>query len=250
MKKLNLLGKKIGNWTVVSFSHTNRRGIWWLCQCDCGSESVIVAAELNRSKSKHCVDCSPGPITHGMRYTPEYRVWLSMRQRCNNSNDKNYSDYGGRGIHVCQRWESFESFIVDMGKRPDKKYSLNRADNDGPYSPENCEWSTMKVQANNTRRNTLITFNNKTRTISEWADKTGISYVAILHRISEKWSIDRMLTERTRKMQFHMITFNEKSQTIKEWSRDLGINYTTLYARIVYRGWSIDRAFTEKPLHK
>lgn len=82
---------------------------------------------------------------------PAYTSWHGLRQRCNNSNDKDYARYGGRGIKVCDRWDSFFVFLADMGERPSSQHSVDRIDNDGDYTPENCRWATKKEQTHNSR---------------------------------------------------------------------------------------------------
>lgn len=105
--------------------------------------------------------------THNMSYSPEYYTWQSMRQRCENPNNCNYSKYGARGIKVCARWAKFENFFEDMGLRPEG-LSLDRVDNDGDYSPENCKWSTAEEQVSNRRYNNIIEYEGKKQTLTRW----------------------------------------------------------------------------------
>ena len=127
--------------------------------------------------------------THGMSKTPEYQAWADMKHRCFNPNHKSYSDYGGRGIAVCDRWKnSFEDFLADMGSRPTAKHSLDRIDNNADYSPENCKWSTKAEQQNNRRYNRLITIDDVTLTIAQWAEKMSISHQVIRDRLRDGWS--------------------------------------------------------------
>jgi len=113
-------------------------------------------------------------ITHGQTCSFEYISWIGMFQRCNNPNDRGYSNYGGRGIKVCDRWfQSFENFLADMGKKPTPSHTIDRIDNDGNYTPENCRWATMQEQCRNRRNNRRITFQGKTLCIIEWLKLQG-----------------------------------------------------------------------------
>lgn len=135
--------------------------------------------------------------THGhtsnWQQSSTYQAWAAMRQRCGNPNTKHWKSYGGRGITICERWESFENFLADMGERP-AGCSLDRKDNNGNYCKENCRWATQRQQMNNTRVNRLITFNGITQTVSQWAEALGVKQNTLLYRLRRGWSIERALT--------------------------------------------------------
>ena len=126
--------------------------------------------------------------SHGLRYTEEYGIWLGMKTRCNNTNNKDYKNYMGRGIKLCKRWEKFENFYQDMGIRP-KGLQLDRIDNNGNYEPANCRWTSIQTQANNRNNNIHITIDNQTKTIAQWARERNIIYNKVWNRINESnWS--------------------------------------------------------------
>ena len=115
---------------------------------------------------------------------PLYACYWNMIRRCNEEQHYNYKNYGGRGIKVCERWMSdFWNFVEDMGEKPSKAHSLDRIDNDGDYSPDNCKWSTRKEQNNNRRNLINITYNGKTQSLSEWSRETGIKIVTLRARL-------------------------------------------------------------------
>ena len=133
---------------------------------------------------------------HGMSRTPEYRAWADIKARCFNPNNKNYSDYGGRGIGVCDRWKnSFNNFFADMGMKPSPKHSIDRIDNNGDYSAKNCKWSTKAEQENNKRNNRLITIGCVTLNIAQWTKEMGFARTVILDRLRRGWSeFDAVMT--------------------------------------------------------
>ncbi len=153
-KKLNLVGKKFGRLLVLcETAYRYDRSIIWRCMCDCGTFKDVPSRSLQSGNTRSC-GCYKiaKSFTHGLSKTAEYISWYHMLQRCNNTNNDRYKDYGGRGSRVCIRWSEFENFISDMGYKPEKEYSLDRIDVNGNYEPSNCKWSTKKEQANNQRR--------------------------------------------------------------------------------------------------
>jgi len=136
--------------------------------------------------------------THGLKRTTEYIIWSSMKRRCNDPGCEQYKDYGLRGIAVCPRWDSFENFLADMGKRPSKDHTLERMDNESGYAPSNCIWATREEQGNNKRNNRKITAFGKTLTARQWCKEVGIDYWRLIWRINNGWSAERALTQPSR----------------------------------------------------
>lgn len=117
-----------------------------------------------------------------------YASWECMKARCLKVNAIDYKYYGGRGIKICDRWRcSFQNFLDDMGDRPDG-LTLDRIDNEGDYTPENCRWVSMKEQVRNRKVSRIITYNGITQCLSDWSDQTGISRSCLGHRLRNGWS--------------------------------------------------------------
>jgi len=156
-QKLELSGQRFGRLLVLcEAGRTKQKGVLWKCFCDCGKKIIVSGNSLSGRKTKSCgclqkEKCIEASTTHGLRYTPEYRVWTLMKNRCLNKNANNYKYYGGRGIAVCNRWLKFENFFKDMGKRPNPKFTIERVNNNKGYSLSNCIWATKKTQARNRR---------------------------------------------------------------------------------------------------
>ena len=131
----------------------------------------------------------------GKWQTPEYRCWANMLDRCIDPSDRNYGNYGGRGIAVCHRWMDFACFLIDMGPRP-AGMSLDRINNDGNYEPGNCRWASKETQVNNTRQNVFVECGGKRLTVSQWAKELGINRQTMQNRLSRGWSLERATTAR------------------------------------------------------
>ena len=162
-----------------------------------------------------------GETANGKRST-EYNIWMGMLDRCRRKTFKQWRDYGGRGVTVCERWESFELFLEDMGRRPSPKHSLDRYPNkNGNYGPDNCRWATTVEQCNNKRNNVLITFRGKTQTVELWCEELGIKKSTVWARLWKGWDIESALTASTTGI---LIELNGKSKTLSEWATHYRIN--------------------------
>lgn|SRR3990167_723912 len=159
-KILDLTGMRFDRLLVKSRSHSNQHGqSMWSCVCDCGTVKVVCVSALRGRLTKSC-GCLSRENTatinflHGKSKTPEWAAWYNMIARCTDAKNDAWKWYGARGIMVCERWlGSFSSFLSDMGLRPSPTHSLDRVDNNGNYTPQNCRWATSLEQRRNTRRN-------------------------------------------------------------------------------------------------
>lgn len=194
-------GDVFGKWVVAC---SKRVGVKVACRCECGTDKLVNLYNLIAGKTTSCgcsIDYGAGVKTHGLSKTPEYHIWKAMKARCYNQQHKNFPDYGGRGVKVCDRWlSSAANFVADMGVRPSPSHSIDRIDCNGMYEPSNCRWATQKEQTRNTRRSSLIEHGGRTMTVAEWADVLGVKESTLHHRLYAGWSEKKTIETPVRKI--------------------------------------------------
>lgn len=209
----DLTGRKFGRLTAIRRVEkpdgAKTRGPYWECLCDCLALVVVAASCLVGGSTQSCgclrrelnIQKAQRNIRHGMSHTKIYHVWWSMMQRCYNPNHPSYAHYGGRGIAVCGKWHSLESFYEDMG-HPPRGLSIERIDNNGNYCPENCKWGTNEEQNNNRSISHFVEYNGEKLTLSQCSRKFGINKHTLRGRLERGWSAERALTEPARRKNF------------------------------------------------
>ena len=193
----SLIGKHIGLLTILSIQRKSGRTLCD-CMCDCGNRHIVRKDHLLSGKIVSC-GCyqnairGKSSVTHGMSQTRLYKIWKGMINRCRYDV---FTNYKGRGITVCDEWQSFETFYewaMTHGYRDD--LSIDRIDNNGDYSPLNCRWANRKEQALNRRSNAFITCNGVTRHISEWDKDIGAAKSGrVRTRLNAGWSVEKAVT--------------------------------------------------------
>lgn len=208
-------GRKFGKLTVIRFEEIKDRKARWLCKCDCGNEKVIASAYLLNGNTKTC----GAPIhrmKHGMCGTRIHRIWTNMKNRCDSESANHYDRYGGRGITYCDDWKEFEPFYKwAMKNGYTDKLSLDRIDNDGMYSPDNCRWTTHNEQMKNTKRNIYVEINGVTKTLTDWARHIGINEKTMSNRYVQGDRGSRLIRPLEKKFSPHIEVRQEFYNEIK-----------------------------------
>ena len=247
-KPRDITGLRSGKLVALSFYKKDKHGAHlWFCKCDCGNFAIVQKGRLTAKKRgiKSC-GCAKGNYKHGCckkenKYNPTYQTWQAMKSRCNRKTNKEYQNYGGRGISYCSRWEKFENFLEDMKERPEGK-TLDRIDNDGDYEPSNCRWATPLEQGRNTRKNKWHTFNGETLTQAEFARKYGLSDYTLFTRLKNGWSLEKALTTPIMKVKT-LLEYKGELLTIREIAKRAGIRHSILKGRLDL-GWNLEAALT------
>jgi len=201
-----MIGKQFGKLTVIKESGHLGSVLAFDCKCDCGNVVTVRGPSLRSGNTSSCGCVHKEMVgnlnrSHGQSNTTEYSIWQNMISRCSNPNVDCYDRYGARGIVVSDEWRFFEAFYADMGEKPEGM-TLDRIDNCGPYSKENCRWATLAEQARNTRRNHFVEFNGKTKCLKDWAEEYGLAYNTLRKRfLLLGWSFDKAVTTPPRPFQ-------------------------------------------------
>lgn len=163
----DITGQRFGRLVVIALhakatSIKPRHNTLWLCQCDCGNQRIVDGANWATPRMLSC-GCHKreqatkhGHASKQRGVTATFRSWVNMRQRCTNPKNPGYKNWGGRGITVCDRWQTFENFLADMGPMP-PRYTIERVDNNGNYEPSNCVWLPKGEQWKTRRRQDRLT---------------------------------------------------------------------------------------------
>lgn len=173
---VNLAGRRFQSWSVIERTPpTPDQLVHWLCVCDCGRRQVIVGKSLISGNTKWCSCNRPiSTITHGAtrgKRGAEYRIWCGIKARCFNPNVRDFANYGGRGVTMCNAWsDSFPAFFAAVGPRQSPKHSIERDNNSLGYVPGNARWATRAEQSQNTRQNHRITAWGETKNIGQWSN--------------------------------------------------------------------------------
>lgn len=192
---LDLTGQQFGEFTVVEFAGKDRQKRLWRCRCSCGNEKILPTTKIINKRVKSC-GCKRG--IHNMTGTRFYGIWNAMKQRCNNPNNCEYKNYGGRGISYDPKWEDFLGFYCDMYVdysihseiHGETRTSIDRIDPNKNYCKENCTWATPLEQSNNQRRNLLLTIDNQTKTFAEWCRYYNKPYGVTLKKYHKGFPIE------------------------------------------------------------
>lgn len=204
----NLVGQRFGFLTVIKLAEKDHRNlVVWECVCDCGNTTIVLGGTLKNGGTKSCgcyrialVKSRTRRKIHGHcvkgKFSGTYETWKGIKERCQNRKHVQFRNYGGRGIRLCERWQSFEGFLSDMGERP-LAHSIDRIDNDGNYEPGNCRWATDDQQRINKRTTFRVMYCGEVRPLAEVTAALGVNHARVYTRMRRLgWSLERAIVER------------------------------------------------------
>ena len=204
----DLTGQKFNRLTAIKYVGNSK----WLFKCDCGKEIIVRTADAKSGNTKSCgclqkeTQIKNGKLTgyingkknikHNLSNSRLYRIYAHIKERCTYPKCIDYKNYGGRGIKMCEEWlkdfKSFYDWAISHGYKDN--LTIDRIDNNGNYEPNNCRWTSRKIQCSNKRNNHLIVFNNKTQTVTQWAKEFNVLPSLFINRLKRGWSVEKTLT--------------------------------------------------------
>lgn len=208
----DLTGQRFGRLTVIERTRNIGKYTAWLCRCDCGNKKIIKSKSLKDNSTKSCgclqKEVARKYMSEKMRKYPDVHsrlknIYFNMKSRCYNLNHCAYGNYGGRGITLCEEWKNNSNafYFWAMNNGYQENLTIDRIDVNGNYEPSNCRWIDLKTQQRNRRNNHLITYNDETLCIGEWAEKSGIEMRILWQRLNKlSWSIEKALKTPIRKV--------------------------------------------------
>jgi hypothetical protein len=255
----DLTGQKINRWTILEKTFKKGNIQYYKCRCDCGTLRDVGGSYIRRGKSLSCgcyqIEISKAiNTTHGKHGTLLYRRWGGIKNRCFNKKDKDYKNYGGRGIVMCNEWlnfETFEKWAIENGFK--KELSIDRIDNEDGYNPNNCRWANSKTQANNNRNNHRVKINGKKYTITECAKIANISPTSILRRLKKGHKNEDLFKPTKYFLQKYSYNLTDSNgnkykniRNIGEFCKKHNINKNGLFYNFqinknTYKNWKISR---------
>jgi len=260
-KKIEMKGQKFIRLLVLYECEERKNGlVVWRCKCDCGKEVEVRGCDLRSGKVISCgclgrektiKACTTHGFTRGYQQHTLYRKIAGMIQRCENPNDRQYHNYGARGITVCPEWhdpKTFYDWAISNGW--EEGLQIDRIDVDGGYEPGNCRFVTIKEQQRNKQNTYWLEWQGKLRRLVDLAEEYGVPNHVLHHRLNNGWPLDQALNKPIAVRGKHYVTFNGNRRALYEWAEDLqvkalGIKYNTLKQRINKLHWPIERALTE-----
>lgn len=194
MVALDIRGDRYGRLTALRRVADIRGKTAWECVCDCGARRVVPTRHLRHGDAAACKRCALAAravklSTHGLSrpHKVTFNIWVGMKGRCLNPRHHAFHNYGGRGIKVCDRWrDDFPAFLSDMGPRPSKHHTIDRIDNDGDYTPDNCRWATASEQSCNRRDCYRVRHDGGVLSLAEFCRVTGLNAQAVYQRVSRR----------------------------------------------------------------